>query len=40
MAEILRTAIKNEIPIISYTEVDRNLESVFMNLIGGEENEN
>lgn len=40
MAEILRTAIKNEIPIISFTELDRNLESVFMNLIGGEENEN
>lgn len=40
MAEILRTAIKNEIPIISFTEVDRNLEAVFMNLIGGEDNEN
>lgn len=40
MAEILRTAVKNDIPVISFTEVDRNLESVFMHLIGGEENEN
>lgn len=40
MAEILKTAIKNEIPVVSFSEVDRNLESVFMHLIGGEENEN
>ncbi len=40
MAEILKTAIKNEIPVVSFCEVDRNLESVFMHLIGGEENEN
>lgn len=40
MAEILKVAIKNDIPIVSFTEVDRNLESVFMHLIGGEENEN
>lgn len=40
MAEILKTAIKNEIPVVSFTEVDRNIESVFMHLIGGEGNEN
>lgn len=40
MADILKMAIKNEIPVVSFTEVDRNLESVFMHLIGGEENEN
>jgi len=40
MAEILKTAIKNDIPIVSFTEVERNLESVFMHLIGGKEDEN
>ncbi len=40
MAEILKAAIKNEIPIVSFTEVEKNLESVFMHLIGGEENAN
>lgn len=40
MAEILRSAIKNEIPIVSYTEVEKNLESAFMHLIGGEGNAN
>ncbi|AEV67169.1 ABC transporter ATP-binding protein [Acetivibrio clariflavus] len=40
MAEILKTAIKNDIPVVSFTEVDRNLESVFMHLIGGKEDEN
>lgn len=40
LAEILKTAVKNELPVVSFTEVDVNLESVFMHLIGGEENEN
>lgn len=40
MAEILKTAVKNNIPVVSFTEADINLESVFMHLIGGDENEN
>jgi len=40
MAEILKAAIKNDIPVVSFAEVDVNLESAFMHLIGGTENEN
>lgn len=40
MAEILKIVIKNDIPVVSFTEADINLESAFMHLIGGEENEN
>lgn len=40
LAEILKTAVKNELPVVSFTEVEVNLESIFMHLIGGEENEN
>jgi len=35
MAEILRGMVKNNISVVSFTEVERNLESVFMNLITG-----
>ncbi|TYQ18363.1 UNVERIFIED_CONTAM: ABC-2 type transport system ATP-binding protein [Acetivibrio alkalicellulosi] len=41
MVEILKGAITKGIPIISFNEVDRNLESVFINLItegGGDKN--
>ncbi|MDQ2087192.1 ABC transporter ATP-binding protein [Herbivorax sp. ANBcel31] len=40
MAKMLKDAITQDIPIISFYELDRNLESVFMNLIkgGGEKN--
>jgi ABC-2 type transport system ATP-binding protein len=42
MAQMLKNAINLEIPVISFYEVDRNLESVFMNLIerGEEKNAN
>lgn len=40
MAQMLKNAINQDIPIVSFNETDRNLESVFMNLIegGGEKN--
>lgn len=38
MANMLKSAVNQDIPIISFCEVSRNLESVFMNLIGGEKN--
>jgi len=36
LAEILKDMIKNEIPVISFTEIEGSLESVFMHLTGGE----
>jgi ABC-2 type transport system ATP-binding protein len=42
LADILRTMIGNGIPVISFTELEKNLESAFMNLIrenGGLEND-
>ena len=41
LADILKTMVGNGIPIISFTELEKNLESAFMNLIrenGGLEN--
>jgi ABC-2 type transport system ATP-binding protein len=42
MVEILKTAVANGIPVVSFTDTDRNLESVFMQLIttGGENDAN
>jgi len=42
MAEILKLSVGSGVPVISFNEVDRNLESAFMHLMleGGEENAN
>lgn len=35
LSELLARLVKNDIPVISYTEMEKNLESVFMNLVSG-----
>jgi ABC-2 type transport system ATP-binding protein len=40
MAEMLKNMIKNGIPVVSFTEVEKNLESAFINIIWGGNNEN
>ncbi|MFZ5990064.1 MAG: ATP-binding cassette domain-containing protein [Bacillota bacterium] len=41
MAEILKRAVNSGIPVVSFTQTDRNLESVFMHLtLGGDKNAN
>jgi ABC-2 type transport system ATP-binding protein len=36
LADILRGMVKNEIPVISFGEVEGSLESIFMQVTGGE----
>ena len=40
MAEILKLAIGNGIPVVSFTETDKNLESAFMQLVTGGDDKN
>lgn len=35
LAEILKGMIQNNIPVVSFSEVEGNLESVFMHVVGG-----
>lgn len=39
LAKILETAVKAEIPLLSFKEKDGNLEEIFMQVTGGEEND-
>jgi ABC-2 type transport system ATP-binding protein len=40
MAEMLKNMIKNGIPVVSFAETEKNLESAFINIIWGGNNEN